>query len=248
MSEHGTISRYNSGCRCDECRRANREYGREYYRKRKQADREADLAKRRACREMYPCRSPHGTRSRYNSGCRCDECRRANREYERRRTMTRIAVECGAPSPMVDAEPVRRRILDLLAAGYSRREICRISGLARTTLHSITTAHHRSGKPVKMVRRETKDAIFAIRGRRSLSGHQVVSARWMADQVARYLSLGMSVAGLSRVTGIDRQVLDGLVHGRRRGVNASTLHAFVRAKPALDSMLADHERRDGWEV
>ena len=101
---------------------------------------------------------------------------------------------------------------------------------------------------MKMVRRETKDAIFAIRGRRSLSGHQIVSARWMADQVARYLSLGMSVAGLSRVTGIDRQVFDGLVHGRRRGVNASTLHAFVKAKPALDSMLADHGRREGWEV
>ena len=99
-----------------------------------------------------------------------------------------------------------------------------------------------------MVRRETKDAVFAIRGRRSLSGHQLVSARWMTNQVARYLSLGMSVAGLSRATGIDRQVLDGLVHGRRRGVNASTLHAFVKAKPALDSMLADNDPQGGWEV
>lgn len=192
--------------------------------------------------------SEHGTRSRYNSGCRCDECRRANREYERRRTMMKVAVECGAPSPMVDAEPVRRRITDLLAAGYSRREICRISGLSRSTLRAITTAHHRSGKPVRMVRRETKDAIFAIRGNRSLSGHQLVSARWMADQVARYRSLGVSVAELSRVTGIDRQVLDGLVHGSRRKVNASTLHAFVKAKPALDATLADHERREGWEA
>ena len=162
--------------------------------------------------------------------------------------MMRNAVECGAPSPMVDAEPVRRRILDLIASGYSRREICRLTGLARSTLHSITTAHHRTGRPVKMVRRETKDAVFAIRGRRSLSGHQLVSARWMTNQVARYLSLGMSVAGLSRATGIDRQVLDGLVHGRRRGVNASTLHAFVKAKPALDSMLADNDPQGGWEV
>lgn len=192
--------------------------------------------------------SEHGTRSRYNSGCRCDDCRRANREYERRRTMMKIAVECGAPAPMVDAEPVRRRIADLLAAGYSKREICRITGLAKSTIHAITTAHHRSGKPVKMVRRETKDAIFSIRGNRSLSGHQLVSARWMADHVPRYRSLGMSVAEISRVTGIDRQVLDGLVHGRRRCVNASTLHAFVKAKPALDAMLADHERREGWEA
>jgi hypothetical protein len=33
---------------------------------------------------VYERTSPpeHGTRSKYNSGCHCSECRRANREYE----------------------------------------------------------------------------------------------------------------------------------------------------------------------
>lgn len=173
--------------------------------------------------------SDHGTRSRYNSGCRCGECRRANREYEHARTMRKIAVDCGAPSAMVDAAPVRERLELLYRRGYTQREICRITGLAKSTLHSITNAHHRSGRPVAKVRRETKDAIFSIRGRRLLSGGQRVDATWMTGHLRGLVGRGMSVAAVSRATGIDRQTLDALLHGRRRYVRASTLQAFVRA-------------------
>jgi hypothetical protein len=31
----GTQSGYRGGCRCDDCRRANRDYGREWYRRRR---------------------------------------------------------------------------------------------------------------------------------------------------------------------------------------------------------------------
>lgn len=34
-------------------------------------------------------RTEHGTRSRYTHGCRCDECRKANAEYQRRITRAR---------------------------------------------------------------------------------------------------------------------------------------------------------------
>ncbi len=34
-------------------------------------------------------RYAHGTRARYVSGCRCDDCRRANRLYERARYAAR---------------------------------------------------------------------------------------------------------------------------------------------------------------
>lgn len=33
----------------------------------------------------FHCRAEHGTRGRYVTGCRCDDCRRANRDYYRRR-------------------------------------------------------------------------------------------------------------------------------------------------------------------
>lgn len=60
---HGTRSRYRSGCSCDECRRANREYKRQL-----------------AQRGVAP---NHGTNSGYNNyGCRCKACTRAHRDYE----------------------------------------------------------------------------------------------------------------------------------------------------------------------
>lgn len=60
---HGTRSRYASGCSCDECRRAIREYHRQLTQ-----------------RGVAP---NHGTNSGYsNYGCRCEACTRAHRDYE----------------------------------------------------------------------------------------------------------------------------------------------------------------------
>lgn len=38
------------------------------------------------CSFLDPAKYPHGTRARYVTGCRCEECRRACREYARERT------------------------------------------------------------------------------------------------------------------------------------------------------------------
>lgn len=72
---HGTVSKYNGGCRCDECRSANSAY----YRKR-----------REAVRGMA---TEHGTVNSYTHfSCRCDLCRAAHTAYQRTRRTAR-AVE-----------------------------------------------------------------------------------------------------------------------------------------------------------
>lgn len=58
---HGTTSRYQGGCRCDDCRRATRE------------------AKRELKGKMPPS---HGYSGYVNYGCRCDICRAAHSDYE----------------------------------------------------------------------------------------------------------------------------------------------------------------------
>lgn len=179
----------------------------------------------------------HGTRSRYNAGCRCDPCRMANREYERSRCMRRVAEECGAPARMVDAGPVRERLQELQSRGYSEKEICRLSGISRSCIRGISRKHHRSGKPVSRVRRETKDAIFSIKGRRMPSAGQIVDATWMAGWIHEYKSRGMSIATMQRITHIDRQTLDALLHGKRSTVVGRTLHRFLMCKPALDKAI-----------
>lgn len=184
-------------------------------------------------------RASHG---RYVSGCRCRACKAANSDYERRRKMRLVREECGAPSMWVDAAPVREKLLRLYAQGYTAKEIERVCGVGHTQQYQIVHRHWRTGKPVSRVLRRTKDAIFAVRGRRSLTAGQRVDASWMAGWLREYRDKGVSVAEMSRTCGIDRQVLDALIHGTRSQVRARTLYAFVTAKPALDRISKGGER------
>lgn len=82
MSEiiHGLRTTYNRlGCRCDECREANRRWHQEYRRR----------------------PFPHGEPKGYSHhGCRCDLCREAYSLY-------RADLEARRPRPIQPAEPVR---------------------------------------------------------------------------------------------------------------------------------------------
>lgn len=75
---HGTINGYsNGGCRCESCKKANRERHREYM------DR---------VRSQGRVLSRHGTSLAYDSGCRCPECRAANTAKSRNyRSAGRVA-------------------------------------------------------------------------------------------------------------------------------------------------------------
>jgi len=62
---HGTAGKYNSGCRCAECKKAHRDKQR------------ADRARRSP--DNPQC--PHGTQGGYiNWNCRCEACTKANTE------------------------------------------------------------------------------------------------------------------------------------------------------------------------
>lgn len=186
----------------------------------------------------------HGTRSRYSSGCRCAECRRANCEYEKRRVRRRAHEKLGYPAAMVDAAPVRERLLRLYASGYSEKEVVRLTGLARSTLRSITKRHHRSGRPVQRVRRETKDAIFSIRNRRALKPAQLVDAEWFSEWADEYARRGLTIREMESITGIDYQVLRRLTNERPGKIEGKTAYAFLAAKPALDRAAAE-KREEG---
>lgn len=71
-NQHGSRGRYAEGCRCLECKDANRRYMNEY-RSRKRGGKPV---------RKYG-KLTHGTRSFYVHGCRCPECTRANADYQR---------------------------------------------------------------------------------------------------------------------------------------------------------------------
>ena len=178
--------------------------------------------------EVTACANP--SRGKYVSGCRCDACRAANRAYER---STRLY---GFESSFVDAEPVREHIGRLLAKGYTKREICRVAGVSRTTMANITQKHHRTGKPVEKVNAEAASRIMAVDGRRRLRAAQLVPAMYIRRRLEELTGAGVSVASISRATGINRQQLDRVLHRKTVRVTAKTMHAWVMAEPGLRRM------------
>lgn len=166
-------------------------------------------------------------------GCRCDACKRAERLVRKTRELRTAE---GRPE-FVDAEPARRRLAELKAMGYTDREIERISGVAHMTQYALTHRHWRTGEPVRRCRRETYEALMAVRGR-SLTPGQAVDARAATALVRRWLQAGLPVAEVARVSGVDRQVLDALNHGERGSVQWRTLRALLAAKDELDARCA----------
>lgn len=191
-------------------------------------------------------RSSH---SRYVQGCRCRACKDANSAYERERARRKAREAWGAEKPaFVDAAPVRERLLELRAMGYTVKEVERISGVGHTSQYQLTRRHWRTGEPVKRVRRETAEAIMAIEpGKRRLSAGQRVPGAWMGDKVKGWKEAGLSIARISRETGIDRQVLDRVSKLHAPLVEAGTLHRFVLAVPKMESIVdALAEERRGY--
>ena len=172
----------------------------------------------------------HASHGRYVGGCRCDACRAANAAYERGRVRRRAYGRLDR----VDAEPVREHVRYLMRRGYSQKEICRVARIPRTSLRALMSAHHRTGRPVERMSRENAARILAIDGdRRSLGRHQLVQTRMVTD-LPRLKAAGVSVAAMSRASGIDRQTLDRIMNKGQRTVRAETHARWMLALPEIE--------------
>lgn len=79
--KHGTDVSYTRGCRCDPCRTAHRQYTRkaQVARLARRVDIDGQLV------AIHLDEGMHGTLNAYQThGCRCDECRKASRDYARK--------------------------------------------------------------------------------------------------------------------------------------------------------------------
>lgn len=95
MSErqHGLVTTYKAGCRCEACTKVASEYARERYHARKAGDVRTRNGER-----------THGARSTYQAGCRCKACVAAQSAYNAKRRKAEQAVEAAKPAPDVLAE------------------------------------------------------------------------------------------------------------------------------------------------
>jgi hypothetical protein len=110
---------------------------------------------------------PHGTRARYVSGCRCDLCRKANRDYAHKRAVKQIF---GDWNGLVDSSRARRHILRLSTHGIGRRSVSQASGVAQSVIHEI-----RQGTK-KTIRARTEKQILSVTKEAFRSGTLVSAA------------------------------------------------------------------------
>lgn len=96
---------------------------------------------------------PHGSRIRYMAGCRCDECRRANTDYEKDR---QIARKNGEWNGIVPAARARRHLSRLSRLGVGRRAVQAATDIADSILVMI-----RNGAR-KNIRAQTERLILAV--------------------------------------------------------------------------------------
>lgn len=174
---------------------------------------------------------------RYVQGCRCDACRHAHVMAWKARELRSLT----GNTYFVDAEPVRQRLLALYAMGYSRREIERF-GVSGSTQHALLHAHHRSGKPLRRVRRETAERLASVSGRR-LSPGQRVPADAAALMVRTWHGAGIPLVRIASACGLGRQAVDAIYHGRSEHVKAETLLALLDHKDELDDLTREGSRR-----
>jgi hypothetical protein len=108
----------------------------------------------------------HGDRLRYLSGCRCDDCRRANTSYEKARSAARKA---GDWNGIVPAKNARTHLIKLSRQGVGRRAVQAVTDIADSVLFDI-----RAGKK-KNIRARTERLILAVT-KEQAADHAFVSA------------------------------------------------------------------------
>lgn len=113
-------------------------------------------------------RRTHGDRLFYIAGCRCDDCRRANADYERMRKAARAA---GDWNGLVDSTRARAHLVSLSKRGVGKRAVAAASDVCMTVLQDI-----RTGKK-KRIRARTERKVLAVASTMMSDGALVRSAR-----------------------------------------------------------------------
>lgn len=104
---------------------------------------------------------PHGTYVKYvQERCKCEPCRRANRDYEARRVS---AMRRRTWQPYIPAGPARDHVRRLAAAGVGPKTVAKLSGVPHGALAKLVYGDKKRGSgPSKRIRPETSARILAV--------------------------------------------------------------------------------------
>lgn len=140
---------------------------------------------------------PHGTRSRYQSGCRCLPCRVESARYARA-LVERL--KNGEANPIISAGRACRRLRTLAKHGMGLIVISQATGINRRTLGNI-----RCGS-VKRTRKATSDTICRV-SLSDVSDYSLVPAKPVWRMIDNLRIEGYSYRQLELKTGIGYQAM-----------------------------------------
>lgn len=186
----------------------------------------------------------HGTYVKYVvEKCRCEPCRRANRDYETRRQRA-IRRPDELWLPYVPAAPARRHVQSLMAQGVGPKSIAKIAGVPHGAISKLMYGNYKGRGPSTRIRPETAAKILAVTVDQANGGQKIDATRtWqlLDDLIAR----GYPKSWLAkRIT--KNPTANGLQISRKL-VRAST----ARRVEALHRLLGDRPgpgRKNPWIV
>jgi len=230
---HGTRARYVSGCRCEDCRRSNREYYHERQRRSKEAAAQITSPAvpveqvwtapdgvqkirlyRRACPGVNGVPCPKQSHLRKDSkGGVCGECR------------LKLAW-----NGLVDAAKARGHLLLLSERGVGRRAVQAASDVADTVLEDI-----KNGKKQR-IRASTEKAILDV-DEKAISDGALVPAKDTWKRLRKLLRMGFTKTEIATALGSESEV--PALQIRRDMVLARTAH---RVQKLFDKAMAEWEQ------
>ena len=160
----------------------------------------------------------HGTHAKYVvEHCHCDECRAANRTYERKRTRENAERHYGARPPIfVDAADTREHLFALSAAGIGPLQVERLAGVGKTAQWKIRS------RRVLRVRPETERAICSVGTDDHVFMRSLVDAAPAREIIDRLLASGATKTALAKAIG-SRAKVPALQVARSQRVTLRTL-------------------------
>ncbi|MGW9825091.1 hypothetical protein ACUXNS_000075 [Brevibacterium pityocampae] len=162
-------------------------------------------------------RHEHGTRVMYVSHkCRCRPCTDAAAEYAqglRRRHLY-------GRHNLVDAEPARQHVRDLMSRGMGWKRVARAAGVNTSMMYPLLYGkyldqpdHPDRRPPRKQIRREYAEAILAVRF--DLAAGALVDPTGTRRRIQALVHAGWPIAQIADRTGLDHQRLRETLRGLR---------------------------------
>ncbi len=152
----------------------------------------------------------HGTYVAYVMDlCRCKPCVDAAAAYERQR----IRRNAYGRSDLIDAEPARTHVHDLMAAGVGLKQITHLTGISGGVLAKLVYGTP-TRPPARRVRKATAAKLLALRPSLAVTAAGAkVNSVGTARRTQALVALGWTVPQICEHAGLDRQRVDRALRG-----------------------------------